>query len=484
MPTCCTNIFITSLLLTLVYTGAVHAQTVDCSATVYGAVHAVSPQLHVDGRFFKDQAGRVVLLRGVNATGDAKVPPFQTLTRPELLDPLPLLGINVLRLLFIWEAFETDRCHYQEAYLQYYEQVVRWAEARGLYVIVDFHQDAFSRYAVDGCGEGFPKWAVLSDSAFSAPDNSSACETWGYKMAIYPSHHNSWSDFHQDKEGVRSRYVEMVKKVADRMARHRNVIGYDLINEPWGSEGELLSLFTSVSLAIRSRHPRAILFMPAHTLIGAGFIANRMERPDFRNIAYAPHFYDAGVMGLKRWFGNSPARWLDQIKTKSEDWQVPMLLGEFGAPASTIKADEYLEAIYQWLDAEFVSGAQWNYTPGWTEEKKDGWNAEDFSIVDGSGQLRRMLFEPRVYPQKTAGVPLSFKRSDGGFKYSWNNDPKLGETQIFIPAHYQDHKKLHRTGPASTGATCQFRLHQLSCRSARAGLINIALEHTPGSIEE
>jgi endoglycosylceramidase len=361
--------------------------------------------------------------------------------------------------------------------LQYYEQVVRWAEERGLYVIVDFHQDAFSRYTVDGCGEGFPRWAVVSDSAFSQPDNSNDCVSWGYKMALYPSHHKTWSDFHQDREGIRSRYIEMVKKVADRMAKHRNVIGYDLLNEPWGSEQELLSLFTSAGDAIRSRHPQAILFIPAHTLIGAGFITNHMDRPKFKNMAYAPHFYDAGVMGLKRWFGNNPDRWLNQINTKAEQWQTPMLLGEFGAPANTINSAAYLETIYQWLDANFVSGTQWNYTPGWTEKNKDGWNAEDFSIVDNTGQVRKALFEPRAYPQKTAGQPLRFKRSDNGFKYTWDHNPKQGATLIFVPAQYQKNRILRIAGTAAHGATCHFEAQLLICRSSRSGPVSVALEY-------
>lgn len=445
-----------------------------CPAIEYPSASEAGAPLHIDGLSIEDAAGRVVLLRGVNATGDAKLPPFKPLAKPELLDPLPKFGINALRLLFIWEALEPTRCQYSDAYMDYYEQVVQWAEQRGLYVIVDFHQDAFSRYILDGCGEGFPQWTV-TDVGQSQPDNTLSCAWWDFGMVFSPLHRKAWENFHEDKEGIRSRYIEMTKYVADRLAKHRNVIGYDLINEPWGNNEELASLFRDVGTAIRERHPSAILFVPAHPLIGAGIFDNTMQRPPFDNMVYSPHYYDPATYFLKIWFGNAPSWLLNNIKRTATAWQVPMFLSEFGAPGTARKRGSYMEAIYQWLDDEFVSSTQWNYTPAWTDTNKDGWNAEDFSIVDDKGNLRSALFKPRPYPEKTAGRPESFKRTERGFTYSWLQQPERGTTELFVPEHYLDNRKIRVEADTGLNARCDVREQRLVCSSDKPGAIAVSV---------
>jgi endoglycosylceramidase len=433
------------------------------------ATEASAP-LHVDGRFIKDTQGRTVLLRGINTSGDSKVPSFMPITDAAMLDPLPGWGINTLRLLFTWEAFEPERCNYDSAYLQYYEQVVEWANERGLYVIVDFHQDAYSRYSIDGCGEGFPEWSVYSGIELKEPDNGEACEGWGTKMLFDLSHHDTWHHFYADSEGARSRYIEMARVVADHMSDHPNVIGYELINEPWGTDDELASFYNDVGNAIRERHPSAILFVPPHALLSSGMGSNSIAKPEFSNFVYSPHFYDPFVIMYKTWFGNDPATSLDNMSAHAAEWDVPLLLGEYGAPAETSDVEGYMDALNAWLNTGMHSGTQWNYTPTWRADTKDGWNHEDLSIVDDSGELRAN-FRPRVYPSNIAGTDASFSESESSFTLSWTHDNSLGSTEIFIPEGFMQDKTLATEG----NIECETNQQILVCNGS-GGSVSVKVE--------
>ena len=422
---------------------------------------AVAP-LHTDGDFFKDVTGRVVLLRGVNLSGNAKLPPFAATRSDADLDPLPGWGLNTLRLLYTWEAFEPHPCEYADDYLASIERTVSAAEARGLYVIIDFHQDGFSRFTLGGCGEGFPQWAVLSSLSTHAPDNGPSCDGWGVKLTFDGANLDVWRGFHRDTEGARTQYLKMVSRVAARLSSHPNVIGYELINEPWGQTWELHDLFEDVGTAIRAQDPARLLFVPSHTL---GYNPPRVSH---QNIAHAPHYYDNGVYLSGAWGGGSVSGPLNQALAVAKSWGAPMLLGEFGANEGTTGEVGYIEAIYTWLDANFVSGTQWNYTPGWTNEAKDGFDAEDFSIVDDSLALRA-LFTPRPSPQKTAGTPLEFRRGAHGFTYRWLHDPTLGATELFV---LEGQQLVSQSGVAMR---CERSGHLLSCSGDDAGEASITL---------
>src|SRR5258705_9078870 len=130
--------------------------------------------LRVLGDRFIDADGREVLLRGVNLGGDSKVPwpdggthrpsdfsdhrtvsfigrPFPLAEAPDHFGRLRSWGFNCLRLLTTWEAIEhAGPGLYDEAYLDYLAEVARLAGDYEFHVVVDFHQDAWSRMS-GGC---------------------------------------------------------------------------------------------------------------------------------------------------------------------------------------------------------------------------------------------------------------------------------------------------------------------------------------------
>ncbi|HOT44299.1 MAG TPA: cellulase family glycosylhydrolase [Spirochaetota bacterium] len=403
----------------------------DSSTTTAG------PTGRTSGTYFLDERGGVVVYRGLNVAGNAKVPDFMPIKEASLLDPLPGWGVNVIRLLFTWEAFEPVMGSYNSEYLDYIARVVSWAGERDIKVIIDFHQDAFSRYQVHGCGEGFPEWAVPPEVKKDKPCNDSRCRVWGAEMIWDFDMHTCWNRFYRDTYGVRARFLKMMDAVSARFGSNPTVLGYDILNEPWGDEvKEIAVLYEDAAKIIRNNDPDSVMFLCPHALISAGN-ASELPKMSFGNYAYAPHYYDGSIIVLNMWLGTPPAGALTRQKKKSDAWNVPLFWGEFGVNATALGGAKYMDLFYAWLDANHASGTQWNYTPGWTPDGYDGFNDENLSIVDNTGALRAN-YRVRPYARRTAGTPVKFEfsGSDSGavsVRMEWDHDPSKGETRMFLP---------------------------------------------------
>ncbi len=398
-------------------------------------------ELRVADRQFMDDRGRVVLLRGINLAGDSKVPPFTPNVREIDLDRIDALGFNVIRLLFSWEAYEPRPGHYDESYLGALIAVAQAAAEREIYVLIDIHQDGFSRFASGGLGDGFPRWALSPNAKARKPDNGPNRRDWAFKVFLDPSTHRSFRDFYRNTHGVRSRYLLMVERIARAFSGVPGVIGYDPINEPLGDEiNELVPLYRDAASVIRRVHPSAILFLEGHIITNSG-IQSQLIRPDGGAIAYAPHYYNTTTLLIRYWHRLTPTvnNAFRHMTSKASELEAPLFVGEFGMDARIDGAGNYVDAIYDRLDRNLASGAQWNLTPGWTQLLKDGWNGEDFTILTPDGYLRPNYRE-RPYPRVTAGRPIKFSFQRGRdleeastIEFHWIQQIPDETTELFVP---------------------------------------------------
>ncbi|CAJ1360146.1 unnamed protein product, partial [Effrenium voratum] len=140
-------------------------------------------RLRIAGRHLVDEEGRIVLPRGINFSGLSKVPrvpegathlggpsfyehrevsfvgrpcPLERLE--EHLNRLRGWGFTLLRLVITWEAVEHAGVgEYDLEYLQYLKEVCSRAGEKGFWVIIDPHQDCWSRWTG---GDGAPGWTL------------------------------------------------------------------------------------------------------------------------------------------------------------------------------------------------------------------------------------------------------------------------------------------------------------------------------------
>jgi len=138
--------------------------------------------LDVDsGRYFKDSKGHVVFLRGINISGFSKTPSFELesvpeneaqkkskvsfINKPFSLDSAPLhfaslrqAGFNFIRLTVTWESLEHDGPRiYDHEYISFLLQILCCAQRFGFRVLIDPHQDVWSRFTG---GSGAPQWTL------------------------------------------------------------------------------------------------------------------------------------------------------------------------------------------------------------------------------------------------------------------------------------------------------------------------------------
>jgi hypothetical protein len=158
------------------------------------------------------------------------------------------LGFNVVRLVLNWSQLEPTAGTYSSTYLNRVAQVVGWARQQGIYVILDMHQDQYSRYIVpapkgtapSGCtpsggGDGAPAWAVQDDG-------KPACAMFGIdelnpaeSASFYNFWHNSTVPGPQGNApgtGLQDHYIGALAALARRFQGNAGVLGYELMNEP------------------------------------------------------------------------------------------------------------------------------------------------------------------------------------------------------------------------------------------------------------
>jgi hypothetical protein len=146
-----------------------------------------SANLSSCGRFFCDPHGRALLLRGINCSGMSKLPskeecsgehvsasftgrPFSQSDARQHFERLAAWGFSLVRLVVTWEAVQPDdHGRFDENYLSYLRGIAAAARDCGLLVLLDFHQDCWSRHSG---GSGAPAWtfrvAGLHPPSFAA----------------------------------------------------------------------------------------------------------------------------------------------------------------------------------------------------------------------------------------------------------------------------------------------------------------------------
>ena len=149
------------------------------------------------------------------------------------IEEMAALGFNSLRLPLSWSLLEPKRGEFNQTYLDRATQVVDWAKAMGIYVIIDMHQNAYSHFvqAEPGSGvdlssnSGAPAWATITDGLPSK-------ELLANQREANPAVIEAFSNFWYNRDGIQDEYIKAIGFLAKRFKDDSTVAGYSIFNEP------------------------------------------------------------------------------------------------------------------------------------------------------------------------------------------------------------------------------------------------------------
>jgi len=269
-------------------------------------------------------------------------------------------GVNVVRLPLNYRHFEDDLAPftYKETGFARIDQVLRWCEKHGLYVILDLH---------------------------AAP---------GWQNVHWHSDNASRISLLWENRTYQDRFVALWKEFARRYRNAAVVAGYNLLNEPCTNNNRgdypwniarnykpawdrINSLYRRTVSEIRKIDGRHIIFLEGDNYSS---LFSGLEAPFSENLVYSSHNYNAAGFGPGQYPGMVKSR--PTAESTSERWDlarqesafasaegtqfaskhdVPLWVGEFGSPYNGPhgEVDDRYRAIDDQIGVFERHGAHW-----------------------------------------------------------------------------------------------------------------------------
>lgn len=375
-----------------------------------------------DRRYLRDSLDRVVVLRGVNArvegvfdvTFDDGRLPLEDIPDFTAEDAARMrqAGFNVLRLPINWSGVEPEQGSFDEAYLDRVGEVVALCAAAEIHVILDFHQDAYSKEIGE---DGAPLWAIEPPPTelLGGPlgDSLEMRRFSAQVLAAFASFFDDEDDDPAD-EWLQPAFGEMARHVAERFADEPWVLGLELYNEPVAADHFVWSFHERVVPMIREVDDRHLVLFEPNVLRSTTEQAPVGPDPflDDQGV-YAPHLYtfsfSADTTPLETLSIDDLRPNVESATSEAAGWQTPLFVGEWGISPAAPNADLYVRSMYDLFDEGLVHSTVWL----WKEPSQGRWGFYEHDDGSGTFTERPEVFaaHARPYAPAIAGEPVSLR---------------------------------------------------------------------------
>ncbi len=423
-------------------------------ASLIGAIVAAAPAVALDGRQLRvvggrltDERGREVTLRGVNAraegvfdvTFDDGRLPLEDIPVFDAGDAqrMQALGFNLLRLPVNWSALEPQPKAYDYAYLERIAAIVDACGAHDILVLLDFHQDAFSKEIGQ---DGAPRWVL---------DRLLGVDNYPYlggpledltARRLHTATLTAFRQFFDNAGGIQSDFAAAAVVLARRFGRSAAVLGYELMNEPLAAlngapEAALRAFHVRVARAIRRVDRRHFVVFEPDTLRNFSNMAPLpATRFPLQKALYAPHIYTGVFDNTDFSTGNIAllAPSMERAAVEAAAWGVPLLIGEWGIDPNHPKANEWITAQLDLQDRLRAHSTFWI----WEEISSGRWGLFDGeSDAPGGERLARTTALSRAFARAVPGRVLehTFDATANTLRLRYQAN-SIAPLELFVPA--------------------------------------------------
>ena len=322
----------------------------------------VPPLVVQSGQHFVDQAGKQILLHGVNST------PFDPVTYKQAV----ALGANLVRIPLYWSDVQPappngTHPNYDTSVLTALGREVRYLRNHGVEALIDFHQFYWSPYfaglpSLKGTGNarGIPAW--LYQASGTAKTLKGRAEAIG--------------SFYTDRTAFAA-FTSFVTSIVDRYRKYPNVIGYELLNEPptgtlppnHNGTQTIVSWEARVAALVHKQDPLRTIFIMMRGGSDLGLLHVSLSAfGSLRHIALDIHDYFTGTTSVPYssdgeltagsytqthlQLGSAAGSTIDNQRLflqpavqRTKQWNIPLLVGEWGARNNDPALSQYQQQM-------------------------------------------------------------------------------------------------------------------------------------------
>ena len=426
-----------------------------------------------EGRWITDKRGRVVILHGWNMV--YKVGSYRPADTGFGRNDMRFLrkhGFNTIRLGIIQKGVEPnlpgpdEEADYRDGYLDSIDRTERRLAKHGIFTMLDVHQDLYNERFQ---GEGFPDWAVVGDAATlpAEPQNG-----FPQNYLTMPALNRAFDYFWENADdaagrGLQESFSDMWREIARRFEDRPNLVGYNILNEPWPGtpypsclsptgcpafDAQFLQPFTErVIGAIREIDQETLVWYAPLLIFDFGADTSLADTGD-ENAGFAFNMYCLGEAippgGGEAECDAGYDLTLQNAEAQTEETGDALLMTEYAATQDI----DTIARVTELADEAMIGWQQWHYCdcddPTTTGTGIQSLVSDPSKPPRGKNLSREKLkISSRPYPRAVAGTPLAYEFNPETREFTMSYSvrgpdgkklPRKVRTEIFVPpVHYR-----------------------------------------------